>query len=271
MFADDTTLDAFNTDPHSVENELQKSINEVSDWCSKNAMVLHPTKTKTMLLATRQKQQLRPLNLNLSLKADHIEQVHKHRHFGVIIDDEFSGQSHVTYACKTESKYLFYYLNSNTLWTLPSASYLIMLTFLLILHMPPLSGMDGVILYSKKLNSLHKRAAKLMLPDPSTTEAKIQRLGLLPLREKLMFNKAVLVFKACRNLAPQYLTSLLKKNSNSLSPRTIILPQPRIDLFKTSRFFSGESIWNSFPAQIKACSSITCFKRQLHKWFEGNM
>ena len=50
MFADDTTLDASNTDPVSVENEPQKSINEVSDWCSKSAMVLHPAKTKSMLL-----------------------------------------------------------------------------------------------------------------------------------------------------------------------------------------------------------------------------
>ena len=90
MFVDDTTLDAFNTDPVMVENELQKSINEVSDWCSKNAMVLHPAKTESVLLATRQKQQLRPLNLNLSLKADHTEQVHEHRHPGVITDDEFS-------------------------------------------------------------------------------------------------------------------------------------------------------------------------------------
>ena len=82
VFADNTTLDASNSDPFSVENELQKSINELSDWCSKNAMVLHPAKTKRMLLATRQKQQLRPLNLNLSLKADHIQQVHEHRHLG---------------------------------------------------------------------------------------------------------------------------------------------------------------------------------------------
>ena len=62
----------------------------------------------------------------------------------------------------------------------------------------------------KKLNSLHRRTAKLMLPDPfTTTEAKIQHLGLLPLREKLIVNKAVLVFKACRNLAPQYLHPFL--------------------------------------------------------------
>ena len=60
-----------------------------------------------------------------------------------------------------------------------------------------------------KLNSRHKRAAKLMMPDLSlTTNAKLQHLGLLPLREKLMLNKAVLVFKAFRNLAPQYLKDI---------------------------------------------------------------
>ena len=57
-----------------------------------------------------------------------------------------------------------------------------------------------------RLNSLHRRAAKLMMPDLSlTTDAKLQHLELLPLREKLMLNEAVLVFKAFRNLAPQYL------------------------------------------------------------------
>ena len=69
-----------------VQNELQKSINEVSDWCDKNAIILHPAKTKIMLLAPRQKRQLRPLILNLNLKDNHIEQVHEHRHLGIIID-----------------------------------------------------------------------------------------------------------------------------------------------------------------------------------------
>ena len=111
-------------------------------------MVLHPAKTKHMLLDTRQKQQFRPLNLNLSLKADHNEQVHEHRHLGVIIDDEFNWQSHVAYVCNTVKK-RFLLSQLNTLWTLLSANYFIMLTFLLTVHMPPLSGMDVVIFYSE--------------------------------------------------------------------------------------------------------------------------
>ena len=58
-------------------------------------MILHPAKTKSMLIATRQKHQLRPLNLNLSLNDTHIEQVHEHRHLGVIMDGEFSWRPYI--------------------------------------------------------------------------------------------------------------------------------------------------------------------------------
>ena len=101
MFADDTSQNATDKNTATVQNDLQKSINEVSDWCDKNAMILHFAKTKSMLLATKQKHQLRPLILNLSLKDNHIQQVHEHRHLGIIIDDEFSWQTHITSTCKT--------------------------------------------------------------------------------------------------------------------------------------------------------------------------
>ena len=101
MFADDTSLNASDKNTATVQNELQKSINEVSDWCDKNAMILHSANTRSMLLATRQKHQLRPLIFNLSLKDNHIEQVHEHRHLGIIIDDEFCWRPHITSTCKT--------------------------------------------------------------------------------------------------------------------------------------------------------------------------
>ena len=50
-----------------------------------------------------QKHQLRPLHLNLSLNDSHIEQVHEHRHLGVISDDEFR-RPHITGTCKTVLK-----------------------------------------------------------------------------------------------------------------------------------------------------------------------
>ena len=82
-----------------------------------------------------------------------------------------------------------------------------------------------------------------------------------------MLNKAVLVFKAFRNLAPQYLKDLFICHNSRAPSRSIILPKPRIDLFKTSFSFAGASLWNSIPTHITSCSTLICFKTQLRKWF----
>ena len=231
-----------------------------------------PCKNKKYV-ATRQKQHLRPLNPNLNLKADHTEHVHKHRHLGVIIDDEFNWQSHITYVKKTVSppppkkkkkkkKYFIILLLSQLKHLMDTFKRKLVYHAHISSHLTYASTVwDGCsYILLQKLHSFHSRAAKLMLPDSSTTtEATIQRL-----ERNLCSEKALLVFKACRNHAPQYPASLFVC-SNSRSSRSIILPKPRIDLFKTSFSFSGASIWNSISAQIKACSSLTCVKRQLHK------
>ena len=116
-----------------------------------------------------------------------------------------------------------------------------------------------------KLNSLRRRAAKLMICDSAvTTDTKLRYLGLLPLKEKVMFNRAVLVFKTYKNLAPPYLKQLFICSNTRATSRFITLPKPRIDLFFS---FSGASLWNTIPNQIKSCNSLTSFKTQLYKWF----
>ena len=70
-------------------------------------MVIHPHKTKCMVLTTRQKHQRRPLTLNLTLGKTPVQQVREHRVLGVIIDEELKWQSHIDNMCKHVSKNLF--------------------------------------------------------------------------------------------------------------------------------------------------------------------
>ena len=110
------------------------------------------------------------------------------------------------------------------------------------------------------------------MPDSSlTTDAKLQHLGLLPLREKLMLNKAVLAFKAFQDLAPQYLKDLFICHNSRAPSRSMILPKPRRDLFKTSFSFAGASLWNSIPAHTTSSSTLISFKTQLRKWLRNKM
>ena len=131
-------------------------------------------------------------------------------------------------------------------------------------------GYSDILL--NKLNVLHRRAVKLMISDSSlTTDTKLRYLGLLPFKEKLMFNKAVLVFKVYINLAPPYLKQLFICSITRATYRVITLPKPRIDLFNTSFSFSGASLWNAIPTRIKPCNSLTSFEAQLHKCFRSRL
>ena len=55
-------------------------------------MLLNPVKTKSMVVATRQKHQRGLSPLRLMLNSQVIEQVSEHRHLGVILYDQLNGK-----------------------------------------------------------------------------------------------------------------------------------------------------------------------------------
>ena len=77
-------------------------------------MIIHPAKTKRTVTATRQKHQLSPLQLKLTLEKTDIEQVHEHRVLDVTVDGEMKWQSQRSNVCKIVSKNFSYFLNSGT-------------------------------------------------------------------------------------------------------------------------------------------------------------
>ena len=57
LFADDTSLHNHRADLTILHASLQNCIDKLIDWTEMNHMVLHPDKTKFMLMTTRQKRQ----------------------------------------------------------------------------------------------------------------------------------------------------------------------------------------------------------------------
>ena len=78
-------------------------------------MIIHPAKTKRMVIATPQKHQLSPFQLKRTLQKTDNEQVHEHRILGVTIDAEMKWQSHPSNVCKWYQKNFSYFLNSGTM------------------------------------------------------------------------------------------------------------------------------------------------------------
>jgi len=132
--------------------------------------------------------------------------------------------------------------------------------------MPLIYGIVVMHHCSKKLNSLHRRAVKLILPLPFlTTDQKLHSLKFLPLKQHLYLNKAVLMHKVINKKVSPYLHDLIFEQQ--LNVRTqgnrIGIPRPRIDLFKSCISYSGSSLWNSLPSFLKLKSSTGSFRREL--------
>ena len=81
-------------------NQKQDSLDQVSNWCDNNHMVINPIKTKSMTIATRQKHQLSPLPLDLVLNGAKIDQVSEHRLLGITINNKLRWDSHINNVCK---------------------------------------------------------------------------------------------------------------------------------------------------------------------------
>ena len=107
MLADYTTLHTSGQDIMQIRSNMQDSLDQVSSWCDNNHMVINPTKTKSMTIATRQKHQLSPLQLDLVLNGAKIDQVSEHRLLDITIDNKLRWDSHTNNVCKTVSRRVF--------------------------------------------------------------------------------------------------------------------------------------------------------------------
>ena len=70
-------------------------------------MLLNPEKTKSMVVATRQKHQRGIPPLNLMLNSQVIEQVSEHRHLGAILDDQLKWHAHINSITNAVAKNVF--------------------------------------------------------------------------------------------------------------------------------------------------------------------
>ena len=270
MFADDSTLHSAASEVPKINDNLQQGLTNVSKWCSKNKMIINPSKTKCMLVTTRQKHQLNPPPLNLCFENSPIQQVNKHKLLGVIIDEQLSWKPHMNKICNTISRSIF--MLSKLKPILDQKTRLLCFNAYIRSHIDYASTVwDGCgDIHMKKLNSLYKRALKQVLPESSfTTQDRLNTLSLLPLNRYLNYNKCTLMHKILHGKSPGYLAKLFHYPvTRTRTPRTnLIIKRSRIDIYKTSLSFSGAKLWNSLPTAIKSIQSLSLFKLKAHKYF----
>ena len=70
--------------------------------------------------------------------------------------------------------------------------------------------------------------------------------------------------------APIYLSNLFK-HSSIRGRKHLVLPQPRIDLFKSSLSYSGLVLGNILPDDLKQIKTLNTFKNKLRNFLTGHI
>ena len=108
LYADDTTLYMIGETQDYIEQNLQIALQNLSEWCKLNGMLLNTEKTKAMLITTSQKRlHLHNDILLLTYNNDALNSVENEKVLGVRIDNNLTWSIHINFIAKKISSNLW--------------------------------------------------------------------------------------------------------------------------------------------------------------------
>ena len=255
-------------------NNITSSTSNINDWMSKNKLKMNTDKTEIMACGTIAKR--KQVNINaVIIGNESITLSDEVKDLGVYIDSSISFNQHVSYLRKICYFELRKISSIRPFISEQSAKQLAVSLILSKLDYCNCLFFDMSEENFYKLQLLQNHAARVVLKAKkrSSASALLKDLHWLPVRQRVHYKIALLVFK-CLHVEnfPSYLKDLITvyKPTRSLrSSNKYLLSKP----FKNLKFghksfhFSAPYVWNNLPEQIRMCTSIYIFKKLLKTYF----
>ena len=271
IYADDTMLDATGDNVTDVTQNLQREIDNVTEWFKNNRLKVNPNKCCSMLVGTRQRLGNSPKSptLGLTIGDTFIENRDSYTYLGVNIDSYLSFHDMINCICnKLRSRVcLFYRVSCYT----PK----LFLTNLYFAFIQPV--IDYCILIwglssdsnIHRIQSFQNRAARIISNEFSFSvsgTSLVNQLGWLNVTQRRDFLYACIIFKCIHRLAPDYLTNEITfmheiQNRVTRQHNLLHVPFAKTSCFKKSFSIYGPQLWNSLPLELRSMNDLECFKR----------
>lgn len=277
IFADDTTISTSGINLETITAALNNDIDNVQNWCKNNKMALNLSKTKGMIISSTYKSHsLNTASVSLYCGNENIVITSSERLLGVTVDSTLSWDAHISAILKKCNSYLF--LLSRIKPYLSISSRKLFYNAYILPHFDYCCIVWGNCRTSleESIVRFQKRAARLILDihDINTpSEFLFETLQWMTFPERVIYQKAILMFKIINNLAPSYLLNSLtftsdihSKELRSSNTNQIYMPKPMKESFRKSLLYSGSNIWNLLPLNIRNANSINQFKALYLKW-----
>jgi hypothetical protein len=276
-YADDTQL-YVSFRPDCDENSestlaaLEDCISDVRAWLLSHKLMFKDSKTEFLVIGTPQ--QLLKINIeSVNVGGVQIKPVDSVRNLGSWFDKHMSMSVQVGKICTKAFRGLYKirqirkFLSTNTTETLIHA--------FVTSHVDYCNALlAGIPQYQvQRIQRVLNAAARLIHPCPrfSHITPVLRSLHWLPVKFRVEFKIALLVYKALNNIAPIYISEMLipKQSSDRWTLRSdgqglLHIPKTNCKTLGDRAFaYAAPHLWNSLPLDIRNCENISVFKKRL--------
>jgi len=278
FYADDTQV-YFSFDVHSTNPDLtliKECFSEIKKWMALNYLKLNDGKTEFLDIGYY----VSPItSIDLGEEVS-LEPVEKAKNLGFIFDhrmslcDQINAVSQVCYLNLRNLKRIASRLSYDLRVQLVHSNILSMIDYCNSVY----GGLTEKNLF--KLQKIQNNAVRFIYglygkKRRASITPLLKKLHFLPVKYRIQFKVAMLVFKCVNNLAPEYLTAFIslrevKRRSSRLDDDFYLLKTPTPPRFtRTQAAFSyyGPSIWNGLPYQLRCLTDIIEFKKHLKTYY----
>ena len=275
LYADDTQLYmSFSCTDESSQSaclqNVQKCVLKIKTWMSNNKLKLNDDKTEVMYISSRYYQKFIKLS-DFSIDNIIIKPSSSVRNIGIIFDSIMSMSEQITAICKTTHYHLRNIGRIRKCISYDACEKLIhaLVTSRLdcgngnLCNLPDFQN-------SRLQRILHIAARILTLSSPSCSITPILiELHWLPINKRIEYKILLLTFKAINNLAPQYISDMLKpypspRPLRSSSENFLAIPQSRTKTYGDRAFsVAAPKLWNGLPEDLRNINELGYFKRRL--------
>jgi hypothetical protein len=274
LFADDTTVYNSNNEASCMQNELQEDANNFQNWCQQNIMFTNKGKSSTMQIGTQQK--LSKTNeIEIIIENEKLKSTTNQKLLGVQIDSNLSWNAQVEETCKKVTRKITL-LKQLSKYVPRSSLQIFYNSYILPIFDYGITVWGHTSDYNiDRLTRLQKRAARIILKahylTPSTQMFK--ELKWQPIRDRIKFHSATMVYKSLNGRAPEYMNDLLKVIDNSVRTRSMTqkhleVPRSNKKIHEGSFSVYGPKLWNELPLEIRDSKTVQSFKNKLRQHLE---
>ena len=278
LFADDGTLHTSNAYLPTLTTFLNADLDNFSDWCDDNDIDMNKntSKSKAMFLATKYTaNKIMEEPPNLTIKGEQIQISDTEKLLGVHINNSLNWSFHIESTLNKCNSLLFLLNRIKQYLNVPTRK--LFYNAYILPHLDYCCSIWGNA-NTELMNTVvkfQKQAAGSILDKPIKTPSVelFSELKWMMFPDRVIYQKAMLMYKIMHNLAQSYLSNIFTLSSEvherslrSTTENLLYVPKPKIELYRNSLAYSGSKIWNSIPEHIRNSTSLQQFRKNYLEW-----